>query len=546
MTSRGNHGKNKKKSKKHFHHPKENSDTAKNNKIKDISEDGMDEISKQFSDGKTFLVRTSKVMGRYMVAAKDLSPGDVILSEKPLVVGPCTDCRVQCIACYHPIAEHEPYVRCKSCQWPLCSDQCKSLWTHYGHTKRECKLLQECKSGDFLDYTDFDKLRVNFYCIVPLRCFLLQETDPLGYKKLMAMENHDNIRRNIPEVWNLNQTIVDRVVKDWKLEYTEEQVHSMCGVLEVNAFEIGQQGINIRGLYPSAFLMSHNCVPNTSHCDEEQDYKLSVRASTTIRTNQAITLSYAYTLQSTLKRREHLLENKFFACTCQRCADKTELGTYVGALRCPKCKDGLVLSEDPLNPEAVWSCSNKAAKNKAACPGYTLAAKAMELLTNRISSELDEIDSNNISAMESLLEKYRNVLHPNHYLNLEVKLNLSQLYGKINGYLIHEMSDEELRRKMEICKEILKIFDVIEPGYTRIRGVTLYELHAPVLILTTRQFERHLLSRHQLRARIREVVRCLEEACIILANEPPHSSEGMMSTAADDALIRMREWLTKI
>lgn len=32
------------------------------------------------------------------------------------------------------------------------------------------------------------------------------------------------------------------------------------------------------------------------------------------------------------------------------------------------------------------------------------------------------------------------------------------------------MSDEELRRKMEICKEILKIFDVIEPGYTRIRG----------------------------------------------------------------------------
>lgn len=64
----------------------------------------------------------------------------------------------------------------------------------------------------------------------------------------------------------------------------------------MNAFEIGQQGINIRGLYPSAFLMSHDCVPNTSHNDEE-NYVLSVRASMDIPENYPITLSYAYTLQ---------------------------------------------------------------------------------------------------------------------------------------------------------------------------------------------------------------------------------------------------------
>lgn len=43
--------------------------------------------------------------------------------------------------------------------------------------------------------------------------------------------------------------------------------------------------------------MSHDCVPNTSHNDEEKNYILTVRASTNIPENYPITLSYAYTLQ---------------------------------------------------------------------------------------------------------------------------------------------------------------------------------------------------------------------------------------------------------
>lgn len=112
------------------------------------------------------------------------------------------------------------------------------------------------------------------------------------------MENHNEIRRNIPELWNLNQTtVVDKIRKDWGLvEFSEDEIHSVCGILEVNCFEVGHN-ISIRGLYPSAFLMSHDCVPNTNHSDEENNFKLTVRASTDIHTNQPITLSYAYTLQ---------------------------------------------------------------------------------------------------------------------------------------------------------------------------------------------------------------------------------------------------------
>lgn len=53
--------------------------------------------------------------------------------------------------------------------------------------------------------------------------------------------------------------------------------------------------------------MSHDCVPNTSHCDEEKQYALTVRASTNISANHPITLSYAYTLQV---RKSIFLEKK--------------------------------------------------------------------------------------------------------------------------------------------------------------------------------------------------------------------------------------------
>lgn len=372
----------------------------------------------------------------------------------------------------------------------------------------------------------------------------MKTTNPTTYEALMKMETHNAIRKNIPEIWNLNQlTIVDRIRKDWGLEeFSEEEIHSICGILEVNAFEIGQQGVNIRGLYPTAFLMSHDCVPNTSHSDEEKDYKLTVRASSCIAENHPITLSYAYTLQSTLKRREHLLENKFFECCCKRCQDPTELGTHTGALYCPKCKTGWVLSTNPLDPEAPWSCNNKSQKADRKCPGYTVAAKSMQLLINRISEEIEDIDNSDIPAMEKFLEKYRNVLHPTHYLCLGIKLSLTQLYGKVHGYFIHELSDELLRRKEALCKELMKIFDVIEPGFTRLRGVTLYELHAPIMILTTREFEKQSIDKTELKRRLKEVMKYLEEASIILGFEPETCSEGIMGKAAKDAMVKIKDW----
>lgn len=75
-----------------------------------------------------------------------------------------------------------------------------------------------------------------------------------------------------------------------------------------------------------------------------------------------------------------------------------------------------------------------------------------------------------------------------------------------------------------------------------VAGVLLYELHAPLMILTTRGVEARTISYRDLRSRLNEVAACLEESSIILSFEPETSDEGIIGKAAKDALMRVREW----
>lgn len=135
--------------------------------------------------------------------------------------------------------------------------------------------------------------------MVPFRCLLLKEYNPALWAVLQNMESHNVIRRDIPELWTRNQLhIVDRLRQKWGLkQFTEEEIHTVCGILEVNSFEIGHSGVSLRALYPSAFLLAHDCVPNTTHIDDEQTFRIVVRASVVIKKGTPITLSYAHTLQ---------------------------------------------------------------------------------------------------------------------------------------------------------------------------------------------------------------------------------------------------------
>lgn len=126
--------------------------------------------------------------------------------------------------------KQKPFLRCKKCNWPICSEDCKGLYKKYGHSQEECDLLASSKNS-----APKHPLIDNLYnTIVPLRCLLLKNTDK--WDILTSMESHNKIRKEIPIIWNTNQvTVVDRIIKDWELtQYSEEEIHTICGIMEVN------------------------------------------------------------------------------------------------------------------------------------------------------------------------------------------------------------------------------------------------------------------------------------------------------------------------
>lgn len=80
---------------------------------------------------------------------------------------------------------------------------------------------------------------------------------------------------------------------------------------------------------------------------------------------------------------------------------------------------------------------------------------------------------NGIIRFEGFLKRHVGLLHPNHYLFTSAKHSLSQLYGRDECYLLNTLSSEQLERKISICRDLLAVADVIEPGLARLRGTVI-------------------------------------------------------------------------
>lgn len=86
----------------------------------------------------------------------------------------------------------------------------------------------------------------------------------------------------------------------------------------------------------------------------------------------------------------------------------------------------------------------------------------------RLYIELDT--KKDIAGYEAFLSKNATTLAENHYLNLSAQHNLYQLYGKVDNYLINNLTEEQLQRKIELCRNLLHAFSKLEPGFSKQRG----------------------------------------------------------------------------
>jgi len=199
-----------------------------------------------------------------------------------------------------------------------------------------------------------------------------------------------------------------------------------------------------------------------------------VRATLPIKKGQHISINYVDPLWGTNDRINLLRATKFFECRCDRCKDPTELRTHISSLRCQhlKCMNmsppgllqlptkGMIVPTNPYKVEEDWKCNS--------CGEFYNINYAGSLL-HKAGQELEELaeKAGDIQAKEDFIKRFSKTLSPTHYILLELKVELAQLYGRTQDEPLQLLPPKKLLRKIQLCEELVIILNVITPGKQR-------------------------------------------------------------------------------
>ncbi|XP_053679551.1 SET domain-containing protein SmydA-8-like [Anopheles nili] len=475
-------------------------------------------------------VRKTDQLGRFLVAKRDIKPGELILAEDPIVVGPYWDADISCLGCLRPASR-----ACKKClKAPLCRD-CSV------HDDTECTFFKQATNlgKNFL----FD----HFNTVTPIRCLLLYRNDRNKFDQLMSLESHCDYRRGT-DIWQIHeQYVVEPLLCEEvfqqidDLNVTSKLLQQICGILDVNTFEIrgnmdsqGTQMNNLaRGLYPRTSLMTHSCQTNTIIAVDGNS-KLRLYASVAIKAGDLLYYNYTRVLFSTFERQTHLRKGKYFTCTCIRCNDPTELGTHLSSLKCTKCDDGLCIFHQETPKWECNLCSHLLSKE----------------YVNQVMCEAREDVSNcapDIRDLERVIGKHSKTLNPHHSLILEAKQNLaSELRSICMFYDPQNVPRQVLKRKLELCQEILQVLRALDSGISRLTGIALYEYHIALVDLSRRNHDIGEIKTSELVENLHTAEGILKEAISMLIFEHPTTPEGNLTKKAMCELKELREYLQRI
>jgi len=489
-----------------------------------------------------YKVCSSPDLGRYLVATRDLKPGEMIISETPLVMGPQAVTIPVCLACYKPATNK---YTCK-CGWPMCNATCAKAQCHEG----ECNLTQIRGSPIQMPAGIFNKPYPVYEVITILRCLYLKQSCEAKWKKLKELEPHEDARKKNGKYDRDAATMV-RVIREFlkipETTFTTQEILDVCGILNVNAHEVPVTPTPTQALYANISILEHSCINNASkHFDG--DNRVVIRAAVNIKKGEHISINYSDPMWGTANRQLHLAETKYFVCSCTRCADPTELGTMFSSIRCPQCtnENGYLVASMPGHPELVdsamadWTC---------VCCNATQTSKFVSAVTQSIGEELVSLEKGSIEACQSFIRKHSQNLHPNHYYLMDIKLALCQMIGQSaagQGHEIFNLTEKELLYKQKIGMELLEVANIISPGISRLRGVILYELQATLACYARRKFSAGEISTDHMKNVMKEVKKYLIECIQIFSFEPACLQEGRLATIARLDLLELETFLDSL
>lgn len=387
-----------------------------------------------------FKIQYSDNVGRHMVATRDIQQGEMIMKEKPAVIGPRMSSPAHCLSCgmkLEPtkIGDKYDFYKCSICCWPMCGQKCEKAEIH----KAECKIMTDMKYKCTIKYEQPNKSEAAYCVIAPLRVLLMKQSNPQQYENICNLESHMDQRIGTPLYTILKANLTTFIIQVLGMDFDEETILKVASIFDTNAFDVRSPdgSKRLRAIYVTASMMNHSCRPNTRHIYLGDDYNMALIATVPIAKGELITATYTQSLWGTLDRRRHLKINKCFDCDCERCTDPTELGTNLGNIYCSLCngpgsehsltKGAMLLSTNPLDESATWKCEK--------CDHFILS-KQMFWGNNALKQDLNKLSKISPKGFEEFIQKYSQTLHPTNHLVIQAKLALTQIYGNQKGYIL--------------------------------------------------------------------------------------------------------------
>lgn len=440
---------------------------------------------------KPFMVTEVTGKGTCLFAIRDIDPLEIILSDRPAVVAPNHTTPPVCLGCLQIVDGSSV---CPGCSYPVCSVECSNSVVH----AQECGVLQGVNHAQGGDYK----------VVAVIRLLRVMESDCQLWSQIDKLMDHDKERRQDMCEWKMFQRdVVDVLKQVGGLEVEDDLIHHLIGLLNINCVGVSCRKENIQGraLYPLLSLVSHSCVSNARYSVNPKDFSVVLRARRQILEGEEITINYLPPVYGVPKRKLEIANEWYFNCQCSRCVDVTEFGTFVSALKCSHCREGLILPENAQGG-SLWRCRF--------CTNPFEISMIQELVEN-LEEQLQDISKHGptIKAFETFIRKNSKDLHLKHYLNLIAQRNIIEL-------LSHEkkITRENCKKIIRLSKSYISIMSRLDPGYSEWKGSVLKKLNKAQLELLKIDLQENQIDRNEFATKSEDVWRSMAEvdSCDVL------------------------------
>ena len=169
-------------------------------------------------------------------------------------------------------------------------------------------------------------------------------------------------------------------------------------------------------------------------------------------------------------RRDKLKSGWFFDCECARCADPIELGAFTSATICLKCGgNGILTPLEPLKRNSAWRCDS--------CD-FSTSSDSVDKLVDYFLNKVHSLRPDDIKEAEAVLEKAERMFHAHHYVLNLIRIAMNSGYIRLaarTGLEPDKVPVEVFMRRKDLLDVIQAVIEVVEPGLTRRRGISLFE-----------------------------------------------------------------------